>query len=503
MIVALLVFLTAAMAIVTHGNLVGATAPTLMALLLWVVWKLPVRTSLLALIFFGLTLESPQEIPAADLWHSPLYRLGAALLSKANDWTGIKPLVFTGVDLIVGYLTLVLIWRRATGSRIDTAGRVQTAPILALAAGISLVSTFWIWGYGLARGGDFGGSLLQVYKLLYVPILFYVCQAAFRGPVDHAALARTIVGAAMYRSALAIYVRNIVVLPHGQALPYATTHGDSMLFASATALIVAMFNERVGARVRGGIPALCACLCLIVGGMIANNRRVVWVEIAIILLVFYLTTGWTPLKRSVTRIAAVSLPLIALYAAVGWDSRYGLLFAPVRTVRSVLDSHSDSSTFWRDLENANLIADIQEHPILGKGLGHGYEERIKLPDISGFKVYRLFPHNSVLGFLAFAGVLGFTLMWCLLTVGVFLAARSYHRSAVPLDRAVALWVIATLISYITSVYADMGQVAWTGVFVVCPALGLVGKLAVASGAWPARVRAKPPALVADRAGRPG
>jgi hypothetical protein len=76
-------------------------------------------------------------------------------------------------------------------------------------------------------------------------------------------------------------------------------------------------------------------------------------------------------------------------------------------------------------------------------------------------------------------------------------------STEPLDRAVALGVIGILLSYISSVYADIGQLSWVGVFLVCPALGLVGKLAVASGAWPARMSARTPALIAESEAQPG
>ena len=480
---------TALAAYIGKGNLAVAAAPTLAVALGWLIWRLPARTTLLVLLFLGLTLECAQEIPAAGLWRSPLYRFGEILLSKANDWTHVKPLIFTGVDVVVFYLIVVLVWRRATGSTIDIAGRAQTAGVMALASGISFASILWIWGWGLAQGGDFGNALLQVYKLLYIPLLFFVCQAALRGPPDQAAVAKVIVGAALCRSALAIYVRNAVVVPPNAELPYATTHGDSMLFASATALLIALANERVGARVRGRSLAILAGLALLLAGMIANQRRVVWVELAAIVVTFYFMSGWTPLKRRVTRLVICTLPILAVYMAAGWGSESGALFAPVRLARSVLDSSSDSSTLWRDLENIDLILTIGQNPVFGTGLGHGYLEAIKLPDVSAqFPLYRYVPHNSLLGFLGFAGVLGFSLMWCILTVGLFLAARSYYRSAVPLDRAMALWAIATFVGYFNSVYADMGQFSWAGVFTVCPALALVSKLAVASGAWPARLR---------------
>src|SRR3954471_25067054 len=177
-----LAFLTIALAMIAQGNVAAALAPTLGAGVLWLMWRIPIRYSIFALIFLGLTLECPQEIPAAGLWHSPLWRVGEMLLSKANDWTYIRPLIFTGVDLVVGYLLLIMIWRRATGSRIDLEGEESTAGAMALGAAITLAGTLWVWAYGLARGGNFGYSLLQIYKLLYIPLLFFLCQAAFRGP---------------------------------------------------------------------------------------------------------------------------------------------------------------------------------------------------------------------------------------------------------------------------------------------------------------------------------
>jgi O-antigen ligase len=140
----------------------------------------------------------------------------------------------------------------------------------------------------------------------------------------------------------------------------------------------------------------------------------------------------------------------------------------------------------------NLVNNVIEHPLLGTGFGHEYREDIKLPDVSqAFKMYLLVPHNSILGFLAYAGLLGFSMLWCAVSVATFLAARAYKRAAEPLDRAMALWTIGVFIAYLNSIYGDMGQGSWTAVFTVCPAMAVAGKLAVASGAWPAVNRPGP------------
>jgi O-antigen ligase len=477
---------TVGFAILGNGRLEAAIAPTLLFVLLWVIWKVPLRYTLFALIFLGLTLESPYENPACNLWHSPLWPLGQLLLQKWNDVFGPRWLAFFGADPLVLFLVLVLVWRRSTGSVIDRREQVPTAPVMALAALVTLAGTLWIWGYGLARGGDFTMSLLQIHKLLYVPLLFFICQAAFRGPADHLALAKVMVAASIYRALLAFYVLTTVAPPPNvRMLPYATTHGDSMLFAGTAGLLIAMFNEKVGARRRGARLLLFLCLALDCVGVWANHRRVAWVEIGLIAAAFYLISPWTALKRAVTRAVLVGSPIIGLYLAVGWNSAGGI-FKPVATFRSVIDSKSDGSTLWRDLENMNLVNNIIEHPLLGTGFGHEYREDIKLPDVSqAFKMYRLVPHNSILGFLAYAGLLGFSMLWCAVSVATFLAARAYRKATQPLDRAMALWTIGVFIAYLNSIYGDMGHGSWTAVFTVCPAMAVAGKLAVATGAWPA------------------
>ena len=103
----------------------------------------------------------------------------------------------------------------------------------------------------------------------------------------------------------------------------------------------------------------------------------------------------------------VSVPVMLIYLAAGWSSN-SKIFAPVHTIRSVVDPHADASTFWRDLENYNLYVTVRANPVLGSGLGHGYIEAIRLPSIAGaYALYRFAPHNSILGLFAYAGGVGF------------------------------------------------------------------------------------------------
>jgi O-antigen ligase len=191
-------------------------------------------------------------------------------------------------------------------------------------------------------------------------------------------------------------------------------------------------------------------------------------------------------KRRLARRALLAAPVVLLYVAVGWD-RGGRLFAPVQTLRTLTDPGVDSSTRWREIENWNLAVSMRAHPVLGLGLGGEYVEVARNDDISTvFAEYRAWPHNSVLALLLFAGPLGFTALWAVLPLVLFLAARAYPRSRSADDRVAALACIATAIGCAVLAFGDTGAHFVQYRVLLGVAVAVSGKLAVATGAWPAR-----------------
>ncbi|HZX95207.1 MAG TPA: O-antigen ligase family protein [Myxococcales bacterium] len=481
-LLALITLGTVAVAIVANGNVGAALAPVLLIAFLYALWKIPLRYSVFLLIFCGLTLENPYEGFSHGVWQSPLAPLGAALLGNLNRLTGIQAMNFTGIDLLVPFLLLVAAFRRVTHSTIDGKGHVETARPMRVFALISLLASFGLWGWGLAHGGDFSQSLWQVHQILVLPVFFFLCDVSLRGPRDHAALAKIIVAAGLVRGLTAVYLRfNVKPPPPYVHYPYATTHADSMLFAAAFAVVLAIFVERTTRR---NLLLLALTVPVLFAAMWANTRRLVWVEVGGVAIADYLFCRRRPLVRALTRAVVLGLPLILVYMVAGWSSSSGI-FAPVQTVRSMIDPTSDSSTEYREIENLNLIFTLGSHPLLGPGFGHEYLEAVPLPDISEtFHAYRYHPHNALLGLWAFTGMIGFSGLWVMLVVAVFLAARAHRRAKSPAERAAALSCIAAVIIYTNQVFGDIGLVSWTGVFLVAPAMAVAGKLAVATGAWP-------------------
>ena len=479
---ALLTLLSAALLLAT-GDLIVALAPGLAVAALWAVWKLPLRYTLFALTFLVLAVDARGN--SVGQWSSPLQPIGTLLQWNLNLTIPIDALKFTGVDAIVVLLGVLVVWRRATHARIDRT-EVSTARPMAVFCLLALGSIALISAYGAATGGDVNQIYWQVHQLALIPVIGFLFQAALRGPRDHATLGLVIVAAALCKAAMAMWVRLTVHLPNGAKLSNATSHADSILFACAVAIVLALLLE---APTRKYLTLAALTLPPLAGGMIANNRRIVWVEVACVALLLYAMSPWTRLKRAIGRAVVLSLPLLALYTAAGWHSG-SRLFLPVQIARSVMESKTDRSTETREVENFNLLTTLRTSPLLGIGYGHEYIEVVKGDDISKFfPQYRYVPHNSLLGLWAFSGLAGFTGVWLMLVVCVFFAARAYHRSRAVKDRAAALACVAAVLVYALQCWGDMGLGAWTGVFTVGPATAVAARLAVACRGWPVAVRA--------------
>ncbi len=486
-LVGLMAAATLAGILVSDGNVGVAVAPVAAFALLYLLWHVPLRYPAIVLLFLGLTLENPGDDTASGLWRSPLYPAGALLLSHWNLTIPVKALFFSGVDVLLGFLFLLSLVRRMTGSPIDRVGFVQTASPMRVFAALTIFGAFFLEAWGTVRGGmDFASSLWQVQRVIYLPLLFFLFHLAFRGPRDQAAVGKTVILAACVRAMLAFGIRHLVTPNSIEAMPTATSHPDSMLFAGAFCLCVTLFIE---------IPSrkhllLCSVVLPILAmGMIANNRRLVFVEIALSLLVLFFVMPMTRAKKKIIRYALIASPVILLYVVIGWNKATGV-FKGAAMIRSIVDSKSDASTEWRDLENYDLFFTLKSSPVLGVGYGHPYLDEIQLPDVTQYyKLEHFIPHNSILGLWAYGGLIGFSLLWTFMVVGAFFAARSYKLATRPIDRVAALASTLMFVIYLAHCYGDLGLGTWASVFLMAAALSVVGKLALTTGAWPSKRKA--------------
>jgi hypothetical protein len=462
-----------------NGNPALAVVPVALATALYVMAKAPLRVSVSALVLLVLSLDRSGD--AAGIWNTPVAIIGD-LLSNTLQHVIRVPIPVSGLDLAAVYLLAVGALRGATRAEAEQQARSRAA---------GAISQFlWLYVLGLAfadLNGAVRGAGVGLYKLrqlLQIPLLFLLFDRALRTPRDLRLVGRVVVLAACIKSVLALAVQELVApaLTGGQ-LAHATNHGDSVLFSIAIFLVVVDFTERVHPHRWRRIGVI---LPLLVLGVIANDRRVAWVMLAVSLVTAYVLSPPRRWKRALTRGVLIGAPVLALYVAVGWE-RAGGIFVPVHTIRSLTDSSIDSSAFWRDVENWNIAVSLREQPILGIGLGREYTEHMKGDDISSiFADFRAWPHNSVLGLLLFAGPIAFTAIWSLFGFTAFLAIRAYRVAVRPDERAAALGCVATVIACAVLAFSDTGAYHPQYRIFSALALAIAGKVAVSSGAWPRR-----------------
>ncbi len=471
---------TIAAVVMSNGSPAAALAPCLAAVLVWAIWTLPLRVPMLTLLLLAWTLEIPGDAFAGNIVSTPLRAIGAVLFAKLNGVIPVGALVFSGFDILLLLFAAVIIYRHAKRSRIDRIGWVETPRPIGQLAVLSLLAVAWMMLFGLSRGGSFRFSLWQVNRHLYLPLVYLLMAEALRGPIDAAAVGRILLGAGVFRSAESIILRQIY--PSTWSFPSTTTHHDSVLFATCVAILLAMVLER---PTRRSLKICALLLPIFLWGMIANNRRLVWTELAMVGTFFFLITPLGRVKRFFVRALVISLFPLLIYGAAGWSSQGGRLFGPVRTFRSQFDSQADASTRWRDWENYDLVHTFAQNPLFGSGFGHPFIEAIKLPDVTkDYELEPYIPHNSVLGLWAFGGLVGFALLWAIYPVGMFFTVRAYRWSRTPGERITALGAAAVQICYLMQGYGDLGFGTWGPVFTVATAYALVGKICVANGAWP-------------------
>src|SRR4051812_2062925 len=168
-------------AIASDSAIIGwLVAPFVLAALFYVMNNVPLRTSLLTLTFFALTLENPTDIPAAGRWQSPLFVIGSLMLMHLNNTTGLGFLVFSGMDVILVTLFYIAYKRRKRGMSIDRLGWVPVPEAYRKLAFVSMAGTAWVWFIGMLRGGIFAMSLWQINQVIYIPLFFLLFSQGLR-----------------------------------------------------------------------------------------------------------------------------------------------------------------------------------------------------------------------------------------------------------------------------------------------------------------------------------
>lgn len=465
------------------GNVALAVAPAAALVGLWALCRVPLRYPLLAVIFVALVLDNPQDRPQQYLWKSLFYAPGEVFHLNLHNVTGISFLRFSLLELCLALLACIAavrVFRRSKeeGPRLPLAAFPLRRVLLVYGMALLVWCTF-----GLIRGGNLQQMLWQVRQMAWMPVVVALGIHAFRGRADLWRGAIMMVTAALVRAAEGIYYHQFICRPMNFKPDYVTTHSDSVLFVAALMVLMVAWMERPGVATTLALGLAGPVLAYV---LVINNRRLAFVSLLVSFVVVAVTSR-RGVRLRLARFALAGAPLLAAYVVIGWGST-AKVFAPIAALRSATDSQ-DTSNQTRDIENGNLIGTLDTQVLMGSGFGHEYVERVHAYDIQKmFPQYRYIAHNSVLWLWSQAGLLGFSLLWMPMVVAAFLAARSYRGARTSTSRVAAMTCLTVLVCFAGQAYGDMGLQSWTATLILSLWLGLLGRLAVVTGGWPAHAR---------------
>jgi O-antigen ligase len=481
---ALLVTLALATALVTAvgGSAFLPVLPVVLVTGFYVVTRVPLRWSALGLVLLLLIPDDTVEA-ATGQWRTPFALVGDVVHFRLDSVLKLPGLAVTGMEILLALLFGVWAYRRSTMSRVDGLDRPRPATAISVFLLIYLAGVLYSELFGLARGLPLVPWKLR--NLLHAPLLATLFLLAFRDTRDHLLLGRFIVVSACVRAVIAIIVQRVAIAETGGRFAFATSHGDSLLFAMALFLLVIDLLLRPD---RSRLVRFWLLVPLIVIGGIENQRRIFWVMLFMTLASAYLLSPMKHWKVVATRVLLVTLPVIVLYVGVGWNAG-AAVFAPVQTLRSVVDTSTNRSSYWREVENWNIAVSMRELPITGLGLGGSYTEIMANDSMTDeYKEYREWPHNSYLGLLLLLGLGGFTAVFALPAVVVFLSVRSYRMADTPELKLVALACLGGVIACLVLAWGDLGMRFPQYKVLMALAVATSAHLSVATGAWPSRRR---------------
>lgn len=458
-----------------RGSLVAGLVPTLLLVGVVALWRLPLKWPLLVLLLVAVTVDDPTDRPYYNLWRSPLYPVGRLFFTNV--------LWFTGFELSVIGLAALTVLRRLFGlsAKAEAPGVAGPGP-LRTALLVSFLTVCWLIAWGALRGGVFREALWQFRALLSMPVVAMLALVAFDFPKDLRLVGRVLVFGSVVKALLGTYFIYRIAYPMGEYPPHTTGHNDTMVFVIGVVLALVRVWEWPSWRNLGEallwLPFLAMALRL-------NDRRIAYVDIAMVLGFVYLLSPMHRTKRFATQVLVAMIPVLLVYTAVGWNARGGI-FKPVVKVRSIIapaaDTEEESSNVERDIENFNLLKSWERDPILGQGFGHAFKEFLPSNDFAQSSFGHI-GHNSVLWLMWIGGIFGFFGVWLYLGITSFFFARALRRASDVSERVGLLVAIGVIITYLLQSFGDMGTQAMQFVFFVSVAVAIIGRSASRHGVW--------------------
>jgi hypothetical protein len=159
--------------------------------LLWfAIFRAPLKHTMLTMTFFALVLENPSENPGNNQWATPFKMVGALMLAHIKSVIG-GWIFFSGMDLLLVAAIAVAVMRRR-----QTRGIGTPKPMIQMAQ-LTYATIAFTFLWGKWRGGQTGFAVWQIDRVMYLPAVFLLCQAAFTSAKDYLSVGKVLLAAAV------------------------------------------------------------------------------------------------------------------------------------------------------------------------------------------------------------------------------------------------------------------------------------------------------------------
>jgi hypothetical protein len=323
---------------------------------------------------------------------------------------------------------------------------------------------FWCFviigfGVGLSAGGKFNLALWEIRPWLLLSCTYILATASLATRQRLSGVLWVIVLGTGFKGIQG----TIIFLTFARRLnprpESILSHDESLFFGMYILLTMALWLY--GQRGKLTFVATLLLPAVVIADL-ANARRTAW-GILLFGAAVLLLAAWVGLperRRLVGTVFGIVAIAGAVYLPLFWNHGYGTIGQPARAVRSQISSKPDqrdaSSDLYRKVEDANLILNIKQGGLIGKGFGRPIDYAIPIADISKYdSTISYIPHNGLLWIWMRLGLQGEIALWLLIGSGLITAGRVARSS----DRFIALFgalAACAIVGYVLIGYEDQG-----------------------------------------------
>ena len=366
-----------------------------------------------------------------------------------NTSTGIGPLVFNPVELLLVMMIAAWFWR-ATISREWHLHKIPNAGM----ATVFLLMMVFFTGFGLVRGGDWKAALWEIRALYYLCFVYFIASQVIRTRRQVQICVWIIIIGIAIKGFQGCWRYFITLNRDLGSLRAILGHEDSLFIVTVFGLLAAYYF--LGYRGRE-YKFLVATLPMNLLTFVFNQRRITY---GVLGLSLALVVGMLP-KEQFRKALKVVIPcalLFVLYTAAFWNQT-GTLALPAQKVKSMFvqqeGTQDNESNEWRKLELINLKATIRAYP-LGIGFGNQYLMVVSEGDIGNeFPLWRWIPHCALFWVWIKTGFVGFTIFWLFFGTAIVQAMIDYRAMRDTYFKALALMIILFIVGQVIIAYYDL------------------------------------------------